>query len=80
MGASQFNPSAPSHTIANVNYGVPATFVGDVNGDGYGRLLRNHAFTRLSSGLAPTIFFGGPDVSALTTLLLTKTAGGPFND
>jgi hypothetical protein len=75
FGASQFNTSDASRTIPTAS-GAPTSFVGDVNGDGYGDLFGTTIYTP-TSGQAPTLYFGGPDVTALATLILTKTAGGP---
>ncbi|HEY7374024.1 MAG TPA: VCBS repeat-containing protein [Polyangia bacterium] len=75
LGSSQFDVSAPSLTIA-YGGGYPPTFVGDVNGDGFGDLFGTAPYAP-SAGMAPTIVFGGPDVTAPTELSLTKTAGGP---
>jgi len=75
LGRSQFDPSDASHTIPLVN-GVPSAFVGDVDCDGYGDLFGTTSYTP-TSGQVPTIYFGAGDVTALPTLLLTKTAGGP---
>jgi hypothetical protein len=55
---------------------VAPSYVGDVNGDGYGDLFGTTIYLP-SSGSAPTVFYGGTNVAALSTLLLTKTAGGP---
>jgi hypothetical protein len=76
LGNSQFDVSAPSATISYVTYGYAPTFSGDVNGDGYGDFFGATVYVP-SSGQAPTIFFGGPTVATPTTLILTKTAGGP---
>jgi hypothetical protein len=76
LGSSQFNVTAPSLTISYQGYGQVPTFSGDVNGDGFGDFFGTTSYVP-SSGQAPTIFFGGPDVTALATVVLTKTAGGP---
>jgi len=76
LGASQFNTSAPSHTIPISVGWVTPTFAGDVNGDGYGDFFGGTFYTP-TGGAAPTIYFGGPDVAVPPTLILTKTAGGP---
>jgi hypothetical protein len=76
LGSSQFDVRAPSATIQYVSYGDVPTFSGDVNGDGYGDFFGATVYFP-SSGEAPTIFFGGPDIAMPTTLVLTKTAGGP---
>jgi hypothetical protein len=75
LGSSQFNVSAPSATIAYTSGWAPS-FVGDVNGDGFGDLFGTSTYVP-SAGMAPTIFYGGISVAAPSTLLLTKTAGGP---
>ena len=74
LGSGQFNPTSPSNTIAS-NSGYPS-FVGDVNGDGYGDFFGTTVYVP-SSGFAPTLYLGGPDVTSLSTVILTKTAGGP---
>jgi hypothetical protein len=76
LGSSQFNVSAPSVTIPYSSYGDAPTFSGDVNGDGYGDFFGATIYVP-SSGQAPTLYYGGPDVTALSTLILTKAAGGP---
>jgi hypothetical protein len=75
LGSSQFNPSSESDTIA-YSGAVPPTFSGDVNGDGYADFFGMTTYIP-SSGFAPTLYLGGPDVTALGTVILTKTAGGP---
>jgi hypothetical protein len=75
LGSSQFNVSAPSHTIAYSSGWAPS-FAGDVNGDGYGDLFGTTNYVP-SSGFAPTVIFGGANVAAPATLVLTKAAGGP---
>lgn len=75
LGSGQFNPTSPINTIATTSYLAP-TFSGDVNGDGYGDFFGTTSYVP-SSGLAPTLYLGGPDVTALSTVILTKTAGGP---
>jgi len=75
FGSSQFNVSAPSVTIAYTS-NFPPSFAGDVNGDGYSDLFGTTSYVP-SSGYAPLVLFGGNDVGALATLILTKTAGGP---
>jgi hypothetical protein len=76
LGSSQFDVSAPSATIAYATYGDVPTFSGDVNGDGYGDFFGATIYVP-SSGQAPTLYFGGPDVTTLASLTLTKSAGGP---
>jgi hypothetical protein len=76
LGSSQFDISAPSATIQYGSYGDTPTFSGDVNGDGYADFFGATVYVP-SSGQAPTVFFGGPDIATPTTLILTKTAGGP---
>jgi hypothetical protein len=76
LGASQFNPSDASHTFPLDVAWIAPTFSGDVNADGYGDFFGGTLYTP-TGGAAPTIYFGGPDVTAPTTLILTKTAGGP---
>ena len=75
LGSSQFNPTNSSNVIA-YDSGYPPSFVGDVNGDGYGDFFGTTTYVP-SSGLAPTLYLGGPDATALSTVILTKTAGGP---
>jgi len=75
LGSLQFDVSTPSLTIS-YGGGYPPSFVGDVNGDGYGDLFGTASYIP-SSGQAPVILFGGPDLANLSQLLLTKTAGGP---
>lgn len=75
LGSSQFNPTASSYTLATTSSLVPS-FSGDVNGDGYGDFFGTSNYT-LTAGLAPTLYLGGPDVTSLATVILTKTAGGP---
>jgi FG-GAP-like repeat len=76
LGTSQFNPSNSSHTLPYTGAGAPLSFVGDVNGDGFGDFFGTSSYSP-SSGFAPTLYLGGHDVTALTTVILTKTAGGP---
>jgi hypothetical protein len=75
LGSSQFNPTSSSNTITYTG-GYAPTFVGDVNGDGYGDFFGTTTYVP-SSGLAPTLFLGGPSVTSPATVILTKTAGGP---
>jgi len=75
LGGSQFNVSAPSLTIAYSGGNAPA-FAGDVNGDGYADVFGTIVYAP-SSGFAPAIFYGAKDLTALSTVTLTKTAGGP---
>jgi hypothetical protein len=75
LGSSQFNPTSSNNIIA-YDSGYPPTFVGDVNGDGYADFFGTTTYVP-SSGLAPTLYLGGPDVTSLSTVILTKTAGGP---
>jgi hypothetical protein len=75
LGAAQFDVSAPSHTLPYENNFAPS-FAGDLNGDGYGDLFGMTLYTP-SSGFAPMILYGASDVTALASLVLTKTAGGP---
>jgi hypothetical protein len=76
LGAAQFNVSAPAGAIVYETYGAVPTFSGDINGDGYGDFFGATIYLP-STGQAPTIYFGGPTITNLATLVLTKTAGGP---
>lgn len=77
LGGAQFVGTGPAAhiTIPNACSGA-TTFLGDVNGDGFGDFLamENYAPT---AGCVPVLFYGGATVTALQSLLLTKTAGGP---
>jgi hypothetical protein len=72
LGSSQFDVDGAT---TNITFGT-YVFVGDVNGDGFGDICGVTAYTP-SNGAVPTILFGGPDLANLSTLPLTKTAGGP---
>jgi hypothetical protein len=75
LGGAQFNPSKETYLLT-YDSTVPPTFSGDVNGDGFGDFFGTTNYAP-SAGLAPTLYFGGPDVTALPSLALTKSAGGP---
>ncbi len=75
LGSSQFDVTDSSNAIAYTS-GVPPTFSGDVNGDGYGDFFGASSYSP-TAGYVPTLYLGGPDVTSLSTVLLTKTAGGP---
>jgi hypothetical protein len=75
LGSSQFDVTDSNHTIA-YSSGVAPTFAGDVNGDGYGDFFGASSYSP-TAGYVPTLYLGGPDVTSLSTVLLTKTAGGP---
>ncbi|HEY4395743.1 MAG TPA: VCBS repeat-containing protein [Polyangia bacterium] len=75
LGSAQFNVTDSSHTIAYTS-GYGPSFSGDVNGDGYGDFFGTSTYNP-TAGMAPTLYLGGPDVTALSTVVLTKTAGGP---
>jgi hypothetical protein len=75
LGSSQFDLSDATTTIPYQS-GIPPTFVGDVNGDGYADFFGTANYTP-TSGLVPTIFYGGPNLAGLSTLSLNKSAGSP---
>jgi len=75
LGASQFSTADSALTVP-YTAGASPNFVGDVNGDGFADAFGQTNYVP-SSGYAPILYFGGPDVSALRTVVLTKTAGGP---
>jgi len=75
LGDSQFTTADSTHVLP-YSSGFPAYFAGDVNGDGYGDLFGTTNYVP-SSGYAPIVYFGGPNVTGLQTVTLTKTAGGP---
>ena len=68
--------SAPVHVggpaLGGVDYTAPL-FVGDVNGDGFGDFLARHTNTQDSS-TTPVLFFGGPNLTALSSVSLTSNA------
>jgi len=73
-GSSQFDQIADVQDIAP-SFSL-SRFVGDVNGDGYGDLGGTIGYAP-TSGNAPHLVFGGPDLSALQGLTLTASAGSP---
>jgi hypothetical protein len=75
LGSAQFNVTDSSHSIT-YSSGLAPSFAGDVNGDGYADLFGTSSYSP-TAGYAPTLYLGGPDVTSLSTVILTKTAGGP---
>lgn len=75
LGSSQFSTADSSFTLPYTAGSAPY-FAGDVNGDGFADVFGQTNYVP-SSGYAPILYFGGGNVSALQTLTLTKTAGGP---
>ena len=77
MGNGQFDVSASSAHIPFPNHcGFSSSFLGDVNGDGYGDFLTTQTYSP-SAGCVPVLFYGGNSVQSLSSVIMTKTAGGP---
>lgn len=72
LGGVQFDQIADgtlSYTMAS-----PQVFLGDVNGDGFADLGATIGYAP-TTGLAPHVLFGGPDIGALGGVTLTNSAG-----
>lgn len=71
VGSVQFDQNT-GHTLDSAV--SPSVFLGDVNGDGFadlGATVGNASTT----GLAPHVLYGGPDVDALSGVTLTASPG-----
>jgi hypothetical protein len=75
LGSSQFDQTVDGTLGADL-YNQPVAFLGDVNGDGFGDLGATVSYTP-SAGSAPLVFFGAPDLADMTSVTVTKAAGGP---
>jgi hypothetical protein len=71
VGGVQFDQIA-DHTL--VDSGSPSVFLGDVNGDGFADIGATIGYAP-TTGLAPHVLFGGPDIDALTGTTLTASPG-----
>lgn len=71
VGSWQFDQIA-DHTF--VDSGSPSVFLGDVNGDGFADIGATIGYAP-TTGLAPHVLFGGPDLDALTGVTLTASPG-----
>jgi hypothetical protein len=76
QGGAPFSSSDSSHTLPYTGAATPISFVGDVNGDGFGDFFGTSAHGP-SGEIVPTLFLGGKDVTALQTVALTNMAAGP---
>jgi hypothetical protein len=70
-GSVQFDQIADDTLDAAAS---PSVFLGDVNGDGFADLGATLPYAP-TSGLAPHVLFGGPDLDALGGVTLTASAG-----
>jgi hypothetical protein len=75
LGSSQFDPSDATTSIP-YSSGISASFVGDVNGDGYADFFGTLSYAP-TGGYVPTVFFGASSIATMSKVSLTKTAGGP---
>ena len=75
LGASQFNTSDSSYTLTYTSGFLPS-FVGDVNDDGFGDVFGSASYAP-TAGMAPILYLGNVDVTAVQTVTLTKSVGKP---
>jgi hypothetical protein len=73
VGSVQFDQSA-DHTL--VDSGSPSVFLGDVNGDGFADIGATIGYAP-TTGNAPHVLYGGPDLDALAGVTLTASPGTP---
>ena len=75
-GSRQFDVSAPAAHVSFPDHcAFSSSFLGDVNGDGFGDFLMIQNYSP-TAGCVPVLFYGGKSVQALSSLLMVKSAGG----
>lgn len=75
LGSSQFDQTVDG-TLGSALFNQAIAFLGDVNGDGFGDLGATVSYSP-SAGSAPIVFFGAAKLADMTSVTVTKAAGGP---
>ena len=75
LGGPQFDVATPAVHVTAISGSMNSRFTGDVNGDGFGDFLAFQGYAP-TSGSVPVVFLGAPNVTNLSSIVLTKDAGG----